>query len=255
MKPLAILEEIGHLTYFGWRTLIALPSALRNLGESLHQFYRVLLGSLPIGLVAGLAIGLVLWMHVRAVIVRPPAGEAALQYLPTALALAVVLEFAPIGAGLIVAGRVGASLGAEIGAMRITEQIDAVEVLGLSAMKQLVAPRVLACILTLPLLTIFMAVLALSGAFAAEMLTGTLNSLQYETATWSGLRFEDVLPAIAKTGVFGFLVGISGCYFGMKATGGTEGVGLAATRGVELATLLVLLANVLLVRLIQFFVL
>jgi phospholipid/cholesterol/gamma-HCH transport system permease protein len=254
MKLLEILEELGHLAHFALRSLLALPAAVAKPSESLRQFYRVLIGSLPIGLVAGLAIGLVLWMHVRAVILRPPAGAEALQYLPTALALAVVLEFAPIGAGLIIAGRVGASLGAEIGAMRITEQIDAVEVLGLSAMKQLVAPRVLACILTLPLLTIFMAVLALGGAFAAEMATGSLTSLQYETATWSGLRFEDVLPAIAKTAVFGFLVGVSGCYFGMKAAGGTEGVGKAATRGVELATLLVLLANVLLVRLIQVFV-
>jgi phospholipid/cholesterol/gamma-HCH transport system permease protein len=256
MKLLELLEDLGHLAHFAVRSLLALPAAVAKPGESLRQFYRILIGSLPISLLAGLAIGLVLWMHVRGVIVRTPgAGEAAVQYLPTALALAVVLEFAPIGAGLIVAGRVGASLGAEIGAMRITEQIDAVEVMGLSAMKQLVAPRVLACILTLPLLTIFMAVLALGGAFAAEMLTGTLTSLQYENATWSGLRFEDVLPAIAKTAVFGFLVGVSGCYFGMKAVGGTEGVGKAATRGVELATLLVLLSNVLLVRLIQVFVL
>ncbi len=139
--------------------------------------------------------------------------------------------------------------------MKITEQIDAVEMLGMSPLKRLVAPRVLACILTLPLLTIFMAALALGGAFAAEMLTGSLNSVQYETATWSGLHFEDVLPAIAKTGVFGFLVGVSGCYFGMKAAGGTEGVGKAATHGVELAILLVLLANVILVRFIQAFVL
>lgn len=256
MKLLEILEDLGHLTHFGVRTLLALPSAVLKPRESLRQFYRVLIGSLPIALLAGLAIGLVLWMHVRGVIVRTPgAGESAVQYLPTALALAVMLEFAPIGAGLIVAGRVGASLGAEIGAMRITEQIDAVEILGLSAMKQLVGPRVLACILTLPLLTVFTAVMALGGGFAAEMLGGTLNSMQYETATWSGLRLEDVLPAIGKTAVFGFLVGVSGCYFGMKAAGGTEGVGKAATRGVELATLLVLLSNVLLVRLIQLFVL
>lgn len=240
------------LLEFAVRSASVVPVALIRPAETLRQFYRVLIGSLPIALLAGLAIGLVLWMHVRAVIVRTPgAGPSAVQYLPTALALAVVLEFAPIGAGLIVAGRVGASLGAEIGAMRITEQIDAIEVLGLSAMRQLVGPRVLACMLALPLLTIFMAVLALGGAYGAEMLTGTLSSLQYEQRTWEGLYLEDVLPAIAKTIAFGFLVGVSGCYFGMKATGGTEGVGYAATRGVEWATLLVLVANVVLVKLIQ----
>src|SRR5262249_33273404 len=156
------------------------------------------------------------WMHVRAVILRPPAGPDAVQYLPTALALAGGLEFPPIGARVVIAGRVGARLGAGIGAMRITEQIDAVAVLGFSVMKQLVAPRVLACILTLPLLTVFMAVLALSGAFSAEMAAGSLNSLQYQEATWNGLRLDDVIPAIVKTSVFGFLVGVSGCYFGMK---------------------------------------
>jgi len=240
------------LTAFALRAAWALPSSTVRPAETIRQFYRVLIGSLPIALLAGLAIGLVLWMHVRAVIVRPNiAGPSAVQYLPTALALAIVLEFAPIGAGLIVAGRVGASLGAEIGAMRITEQIDAIEVLGLSAMKQLVAPRVLACMLALPLLTIFMAVLAIGGGFAAEMTAGTLTSLQYEQRTWEGLLLEDALPAIAKTVAFGFLVGVSGCYFGMKAAGGTEGVGHAATRSVELATLLVLVANVALVKVIQ----
>ncbi|MFL5339220.1 MAG: MlaE family ABC transporter permease, partial [Gemmataceae bacterium] len=219
--------------------------------EAGRQFYRVLIGSLPVGLLAGVAIGLVLWMHSRSVIVRT---GAPLTYLPTAIALAVVMEFAPLGAGLIVAGRTGASLGAELGSMRLTEQIDALEVMGQSTIKQLVGPRVLACVLTLPLLTVFMAVLAIGGAFAAEMLTGTLTPLQYETNTWASLRIEDAAPAILKTAAFGFLIGVSGCYFGMKAHGGTEGVGHASTRGVELSTLLVLLSNVLLVRLIQLLV-
>jgi phospholipid/cholesterol/gamma-HCH transport system permease protein len=255
MKPFDLVEETGRIAHFALRSAAALPSALVN-AESLRQLYRVLIGSLPIALLAGLAIGLVLWMHVRGVITRSSfAGPSAVQYLPTALALAVVLEFAPIGAGLIVAGRVGASLGAELGAMRITEQIDAVEVLGLSAMKQLVGPRVLACMIALPLLTIFMALLAIGGAYAAEMTAGTLTSLQYEQKTWEGLALEDAVPSVLKTIAFGFLVGVSGCYFGMKAAGGTEGVGHAATRGVELATLLVLVANVLLVKLIQVFVL
>jgi phospholipid/cholesterol/gamma-HCH transport system permease protein len=256
VKLWAIIEETGHLAHFAARAVGALPAAILKPGESLRQFHRVLIGSLPISLLAGVAIGLVLWMHVRNVITRSSiAGPTAVQYLPTALALAVVLEFAPIGAGLIIAGRVGASLGAEIGAMRITEQIEAIEVLGVSAMRQLVGPRVLACMVALPILTIFMAVLALSSAYVAEMAAGTLSSIQYEENTWKGLQLEDAVPAVAKTIVFGFVVGVSGCFFGMRAAGGTEGVGIAATRGVELATFLVLLANVLLVKLIQVLIL
>jgi len=252
MKPLDWLEQLGQFSYFTSRCFAALFAAFLNPRETIRQFYRVLIGALPIALLAGLAIGLVLWMHLRGVIVRTPgAGPSALAYLPTAVALAVTLEFAPIGAGLIVAGRTGASLGAELGSMRLTEQIDALEVMGLSTLRQLVGPRVLACVLTLPLLTVFMAVMAIGGAFAAEMIAGSLTSLQYETSTWAGLRIEDAVPAILKTSVFGFLIGVSGCYFGMKAHGGTEGVGHASTRGVELSTLLVLVSNVLLVRIIQ----
>jgi phospholipid/cholesterol/gamma-HCH transport system permease protein len=250
MNLFRILEEIGHFAYFSYKSFLVLPASLLNPRETTRQFYRILIGALPLAIIAGLAIGLVLWMHVRGVLMRT-GGEGAIQFLPTAVALAVVLEFAPIGAGLIVAGRTGASLGAELGAMRLTEQIDALESMGQSSMKRLIGPRVLACMLALPLLTIFIAVLAIAGAFAAETLTGSITSLQYERGTWQELRVEDVVASTLKTVFFGFVTGVSGCYFGMKAQGGTEGVGHAATRGVEFSTLLVLIANVLLVRLIQ----
>ncbi len=249
---LFMIEFLGNLTFFAIRSLRAILESARRLPrESTRQFYRVLMGALPLGLVAGLAIGLVLWMHLRGVLERSPAGPTALQYLPTAIALAVTLEFAPIGAGLIVAGRTGASLGAELGAMKLTEQIDALEVMGLPAMRQLVGPRILACVVAMPILTILIIFVAISGAFGAELLAGSLNRLQYQEATWDGLRLEDVIPAIAKTSVFGFLIGLSGCYFGMTAKEGTEGVGHASTRSVELSIVLVLIANVVLVRVIQ----
>lgn len=252
MKALDMLAEIGNYTHFAVRSFLAVFSSLWRPGETLRQFYRVLIGALPIASLAGLAIGLVLWMHLRGVIIRTPgAGREALSFLPTAVALAVVLEFAPIGAGLIVAGRTGASLGAELGSMRLTEQIDALEVMGLSSLRQLVGPRVLACILALPILTVFIATLAIAGAFSAEMLTGSLTPLQYETGTWSRLTVGDTAAAILKTSVFGFLIGVSGCYFGMTARGGSEAVGHAATRGVELSILMVLVSNVLVVRIIQ----
>src|SRR5258708_40103555 len=134
--------------------------------------------------------------------------------------------------------------------MRLTEQIGALEVMGPSSLRVLIGPRIVACIFALPILTIFMAVLAIGGAFAAEMLGGSLTSMQYESNTWEGLRVQDVIPAILKTTMFGFLTGVCGCYFGMKAHGGTEGVGHASTRSVEFSTLLVLVSNVLLVRVI-----
>lgn len=253
MSPLTWFAQLGHFTHFACRTLASLPAGLFRVREAARLFHRVLIGALPLATVAGVAIGLVLWLHLRHVLLRT-AGADAVQYLPTALSLAVLLEFAPIGAGLIVAGRTGASLGAELGAMRLTEQIDALEMLGLSTLRELIVPRVLACMAALPLLTMLIAVLALAGAFGAEMAGGTLTALRYEERCWAELRLQDVIPALLKTIVFGFTTGVAGCYFGMKAEGGTEGVGKSATQGVETATLLVLAGNVVLVRIIQWLV-
>jgi phospholipid/cholesterol/gamma-HCH transport system permease protein len=241
------LESLGHFIHFAIRALLALPLALARPREVGRQLYSILLGALPLGAVAGLALGAVVWLHLHSVLAR----FGATQYLPQALALAVVLEFAPTGAGLIVAGRSGASLGAELSSMRLTEQIDALEVMGVSPIRLLVAPRILACMLALPLLTIFIIYCGLAGSFAAEALGGNLSWVQYRSECLRGLRLADVLPATLKTVVFGYLIGVTGCYFGMKAHGGTEGVGRAATRGVVVSTLLVLASNVALVRIIQ----
>src|SRR5258708_12899030 len=150
------LESLGYYSHFSLRALLAAPMSVRRPRELVNQLYHILLGSLPLGLVAGLALGVVIWMHLRGTL-QTGGGPGAVQYLPQALALAVVLEFAPISAGLIVAGRCGASLGAELGSMRLTEQIDALEVLGLSPLRELLTPRVLSCMISLPFPTIFIA--------------------------------------------------------------------------------------------------
>jgi phospholipid/cholesterol/gamma-HCH transport system permease protein len=249
MSLLTALEQTGQFVHFAGRALPAALLSLRYPGELLRQLFHILLGALPLALVAGLALGVVVWMHLHGMLFR--LNPEYVRLLPQALALAVVLEFAPIGAGLIVAGRSGASLGAELGSMRLTEQIDALEVLGLSPLRHLVGPRVLACMVTLPLLTVFIGFLAIGGSFAAEMLGGSLSWREYQNECLRKLYLADVIPATLKTVVFGYLVGVTGCYCGMTATGGTEGVGRAATRGVVLSTLLVMVANVFLVKLIQ----
>lgn len=243
------LEHFGRFTYF---VLTALPAALmacRRPTELWRQLYLILLGAIPLGLIAGLALGFVTWMHLHGV-VDPMVREKVPEYV----ALAVVLEFAPLGAGLILAGRSGASLGAELGSMRLSEQIDALEVLGLSPLTQLVGPRVLAAMLTLPLLTILMAYIAVGSSFLAEMLGGVMYWTQYQNAVLRGLTSiptAKIVLSTLKTIVFGYLVAATGCYFGMEATGGTEGVGKAATRGVVMSIFLVLIANVFLVKLIE----
>src|SRR6201984_195537 len=169
MPLLDPLEQLGQFARFAFRALLAVPRSFFRPRELARQLYAILIGALPLGLAAGGALGAVVWMHLRGALVSV-AGPGAASYPPQAQALAVVLEFAPLGAGLIVAGRSGASLGAELGSMRLTEQLDALEVLGQSPMTKLVGPRVLAAVLTLPVLTIFIGFVSIGSSYLAEWL-------------------------------------------------------------------------------------
>ena len=183
---------------------------------------------------------------------RTVGGPEAVEILPQALAKVVVLELASIIAGLIVAARSGASLGAELGSMRLTEQIDALEVLGLSPLRELVAPRVAACMLSLPLLAVFIAFAAIGAGYLSESVGGTMTVTKYLHECLTLLTLRDALSSLLRTVVFGFLIGVTGCYYGLTAHGGTEGLGRATTRAVVASIFLVFVADVLLVMLSQF---
>lgn len=245
-----LFEFVGGYFWFCCRSFVDAVASLFHPMETARQFSRQLLGAFPLATIAGLTLGVVVWMHLRGVLVRM-GGPSAAALLPSGLTLAVVLELGPIGAGLIVAGRAGAAIGAEIGAMRLTEQIDALSMLGQSVGRRLVGPRVLACMLVLPLITVIINYLAVVGSYLAETFTSGMTWLSYSTACLSELQLSDAVPHTLKTMVFGFIIGTAGCYHGMQTTGGSEAVGTAATRGVVTATIGVLLADVFLVRLIQ----
>jgi phospholipid/cholesterol/gamma-HCH transport system permease protein len=246
-----ILENFGRFVHFGGRALAAIPASLRRPAELIRQFHQVYVGALPLSVVVGLSLGAVIWMHLHGVLARLGPGYVSL--LPQYLALAVVLEFAPLAAGFILAGRSGASISAELGSMRLTEQIDALEAMGQSPMRILVAPRVVACMAAMPLLTLTIGMLAVAGSFTAEWLGGNMSWTEYANASLRDLRVRDVLTSTLKTIVFGYLVAIVGCYVGMTAGGGTEGVGRSATRGVVWSIFLVVISDVLLVRILQLF--
>ncbi len=209
----------------------------------------MVVGALPLAFVTGIALGVVIWLHTRDVLART--GTGAVEFLPTFLAAAVLLELAPVGAGLIVAARTGASLGAELASMKLGEQIEALQLLGVSPVRRLVGPRVLACVLAVPVLHVLIAATALASGFVAELLTGSTTVLKYQTAVMRELYLVDVLPAALKTLAFGLVVGLAGCYIGMTASEGSEGVGRAATDSVVVCSLLVLAADVFLVGLFK----
>lgn len=241
------LVRVGKVTLFAGRTLAELPGALVRPGLWAPQLHRALVGALPLVVVSGAALGLVAWLQLRELLVK----FGALTMLPSALALTVVWEFGPVAAGLIAAGRLGAGLGAELAAMRNSEQLDAAEALGIHLGPRLIAPRVLACMLALPLLTVFIDYVAVLSSFGAEAIGGTMSWAEYQRECLYYLKLKDAIPSTLKTVAYGFLIGVCGCWSGLHAAGGTEGVGDAATRAVVRATLAIVVIDVILVKLIQ----
>jgi phospholipid/cholesterol/gamma-HCH transport system permease protein len=247
---MSFLEHLGHAVWFAWQSLLAIPYAFVRFSALHIQMHRVFLGALPLALVGGATLGAVIWMHARAPL-RTVGGPEAVEILPQALAKVVVLELASIIAGLIVAARTGASLGAELGSMRLTEQLDALEVLGLSPLRELVAPRVVACMLSLPLLAVFIAYAALGAGYLGEAFGGSMTPTKYLKESLTLLSLRDAVPSLLKTIMFGFLIGVTGCYYGLTAHGGTEGLGRATTQAVVTSIFLVFIADVVLVLLTQ----
>jgi phospholipid/cholesterol/gamma-HCH transport system permease protein len=233
---------------FALRSLTAAVAAWGRPKEVSRQFYSAYVNALPLALVSGAGLGAVIWMHIHGLLLRAPGYS---QLLPEFLAAAVVLEIAPLTAGMIVAGRSGASLASELAAMRQTEQIDAMEAMGVSAMRYLVGPRLWACALATPLLTIMVGALAITAGYMAEAVAGGMAWREYWAACLLQLHVADVFGSIGKTFVFGFLIAGASCYEGLSAGDGATAIGRAATRGVVKSMLAVVAADVVLVKLIQ----
>lgn len=248
MNLLAPLIRVGECLDFAGRVLFALPLvAFRRPGDLLRQFERVLWGGLPLALAAGLSVGLVTWLQTRRLLVEYGVEAT----LPSVLAVAVLAETGPMLASLLVAGRMGAGLAAELGSKSLTEEIDASEVLGAPTIPAFVAPRVLACAVAVPLLTILLDAAALGGGLLAESIGGSLSPRVFGLRALDYLRLVDIMPSTLKTALFGLIIGLIGCYVGLMAERSTEAIGRAATRGVVWAMLGVFLANVAVVPLVQ----
>jgi phospholipid/cholesterol/gamma-HCH transport system permease protein len=211
------------------------------------QFEQVAVRSTPIVLGAGLSVGLVTWLQTHRLLVEHGAEST----LPSFLAVVVLVELGPVLAGVLVAGRMGAGLAAELGTMVLSEEIDALVVLGANPVASLVAPRAIACALAVPLLTVMLDASALVGGLGAELAAGKLTAELYWSKSLIFLKLSDILPATLKTAVFGLLIGLVACWTGLKAGRSAEAVGQAATRGVVRSILAVFSANVVMVPLIQ----
>ena len=200
--------------------------------------------TLPIVSVTGFIIGLVITMQMHPVMVR----FGAEAFLPGSVGISIVRELGPVITALIFAGRVSSGIGAELGSMRVTEQIDAMEVSGVNPFKYLVVTRIFACTFILPILTVYVIFIAFVGSFLAVVLVQNMSYIYYLDSVIGGVEFGDAIPGILKTFVFGFIVGIVGSYKGYTATNGTEGVCKAATTAVVVASLMILIFDMVLVK-------
>jgi phospholipid/cholesterol/gamma-HCH transport system permease protein len=246
---LSLLEFVGELAAFGGRALVDALRPPYEPGEILRHLYHFGWRSAPLILTSGFAIGIVLSMHTRATLER--FGAEAM--IPAGLALALVRETGPLTAGLLVSGRVGAGIGAEIGAMRVTEQIEALEATAVDAFKYLAVTRIIACMIAMPLLTTIMDFAGIFGGYVAEAAVSGMSWRLYFERSFLYLGFSDLIPATLKTIVFGFLIAVVASYLGFTTSRGTEGVGEASTRSVVMASMLIILSDVILVKIIFFF--
>ena len=246
---LSVLEFVGALATFGGRAIVDAFRPPYEVGEIVRHLYQFGMRSMPLILMSGFAIGVVLSMHTRATLAR--FGAEAM--IPAGLAVALVRETGPLTAGLLVSGRVGAGIGAEIGAMRVTEQIDALEANAVDAFKFLAVTRVIACMIAMPLLTTMMNFAGIFGGYVAEAAVSGMSWQLYFERSFLYLAFSDLIPATLKTIVFGYLIAVVASYLGFKTTRGTEGVGEASTRSVVMASILIILSDVILVKIIFFF--
>jgi len=235
----AFLIEIGDLSYFTARFFRETFKRPFEFKELLNQCYHMGNKSLLLAVVTGFIIGLILTLQTRPTLME----FGAVSWMPSMVSISIVREIGPILTALVCAGRIGSGIGAEIGSMRVTEQIDAMEVSGTNPFKYLVVTRVLAVTLMLPLLVIIGDAVALFGSFLVENVKGNVSFVLYFNQVFDSLKFGDIMPATIKSFFFGLAIGIVGCYKGYYCKKGTAGVGKAGNSAVVLTSLLLFIID------------
>lgn len=238
-------NDVGDLSLFISRFFKELFIPRYEFKEFLKQCYKIGYKSIPLVAITGFIMGLVLTLQSRPTLV----SFGAESWLPGMVALSLIREIAPVITALICAGKIASGIGAELGSMKVTEQIDAMEVAAINPFKYLVVTRVLATTLMVPLLVVLADVIGVFGGYMGVNIHGDMSLYLYITKVFDILTFSDLLPATIKTFFFGFFIGIIGCYKGFNANSGTESVGVAANSAVVTASLSIFIIDMLAVQL------
>lgn len=244
----AFFGFVGETGLFGLR---AIREAFRppfEFGEIIKQIFEVGWRSSPLMIVSGFAFGFVIALQTRSSM----ESFGATSLIPQAVTYGLFKDSGPLVAALLISGRVGAGIGAQLAGMRVTEQIDALEALAIDPFKYLVVTRIVACVIAMPILTTLLNFSGLAGGMTSDTFALHISARLFINNAFATMGWTDYVPPTLKTLVFGFIIGTISCYVGYTAKQGAAGVGKASTRSVVFSSLLVLLADVILVKSILF---
>jgi phospholipid/cholesterol/gamma-HCH transport system permease protein len=243
-------EKVTRLTLFTLRFFGETIKPPFEFKELLKQSYLIGYKSFPLVAITGFIMGLVLTIQSRPTL----AAFGAESWLPAMVAVSIVREIGPVITGLIFAGKVGSGIGAEISSMKVSEQIDAMEVSGINPFNYIVATRIMAATFMLPVLVILSDVVSLYGAYIGVNLKGDVSLHLFFLQVFDKLSFMDIFPALFKTFFFGFAVGLIGCYKGYYSGKGTEAVGAAANSAVVMGSLAIFIIDMIAVQITSLFI-
>lgn len=236
---LAFFAVVGNASNFIYNSVKGIFTSPFYFRQTLENFVEIGFYSLPVVGMTAIFTGAVLVLQSYTGFSRFSAENS----IPMVVVLSITRELGPVLAGLMVAGRIGASIAAEIATMKVTEQIDALRTLAVSPIRYLVTPRIVASVLMLPLLVVIADIIGIMGGYVVATEKLGFNKAIYIKNTLTYLEYEDVLSGLVKAAIFGFLIAFSGCYNGYNAAKGAEGVGKATTNAVVTASVLILLFN------------
>lgn len=236
---LGFLENIGKVTLFAFSPIKSLFKPPYYFSAIWRQIIEIGFYSIPVVGLTALFTGAVLALQSYSGFSRFSAESS----IATVVVLSITRELAPVLAGLMVGGRIGASMAAEIGTMRVTEQIDALVTLSTNPIKYLVTPRVIAAVITLPCLVFMADIIGVMGGYIVAIFKLDFNSTIYLKNTIEYLQISDITLGLVKAVFFGFLISVIGCYFGYNSDRGAQGVGAATTNAVVVSSILILLSN------------
>ncbi|HEX8893144.1 MAG TPA: ABC transporter permease [Terriglobales bacterium] len=241
------VEAVQDYSLLAGRSLSNLFSQPRYMSDTLLQADSIGVGSLPIVVLIGLFTGAVLALQTSSTLQQ----FGSLSLTGQLVSLSMVRELGPVLTGILVAGRNASGMASELGSMKVTEQIDAMRAMGVDPTKKLVTPRVTATVIMLFFLSIISDLVGLVGGWFISYFLLGLDSNEYWTTAYQALRFGDVFMGLSKPVVFGFIIASIGCYYGMTAKGGTQGVGRATTQAVVAASVLIVVSDFFLTKLLM----